>query len=342
MADIARAAGVSPATVDRVLNRRKGVKEGTVARVLREAAALGYLSEREYERLARPRPLNIVFLLPKGTNPYLQLLGRKVRAIADSKLKEDAKIRCFFIDSFNAKALASALRRHSGWADGIAFMAIDHPAVREAVEELAAGGKQTVAVVSDLSSSSRTAYVGLDNQAAGRTAGYLMGRFSRAPGGSVALVAGSRIYRAHAEREIGFLGLLEEMYPELRVVGVREGHDDPDENYRHALAILEQNPDLVGIYNVGGSSYGIGKALQQRKRVPGVIFIGHGLTPDTRALLIDGTMDVVINSDPNAILSTALQVFQKGRSDGPVATPNIAPVTMDIVFRENLPYAPPT
>ena len=225
-------------------------------------------------------------------------------------------------------------------AHGIAFMAVDHPVVGEAVDELAARGKHVVTIVSDLPSSNRIAHVGLDNQAAGRTAGYLMGRFARTRG-SVALVAGSRLYRGHAEREMGFLALLEEQFPELRVVGVREGHDDRDENYRHAVALLAQNADLVGIYNVGGSSDGIARALREKGRAGKVVFIGHGLTSDTRTRLIDGTLDAIINSDPDAVLAGALRIFDRLRAPSPgrgdAALP--PPVTMDVVFRENLPSA---
>ncbi|PRD44942.1 LacI family transcriptional regulator [Phyllobacterium phragmitis] len=337
MTDVAEAARVSLATVDRVLNRRKGVKARTVELVLRTALDLGYLSEAEYGRLSHPRPPNVVFLLPMGGNPYLRLLGDKVRTFAQSKSREEAQVRCFFIESFDAGALAGAIRHHAGWADGIVFMAIDHPLVREAVEEVSAAGKRIVTIVSDLQHSLRDAYVGLDNQAAGRTAGYLLGRFCRAQKGSVALVAGSRNYRAHAEREMGFLGLFEELYPDLQVIGMREGHDDRDENYRHALSLLEQNSDLVGIYNVGGSSDGIGRALQEKGRSGEVIFIGHGLTADTRRLLIAGTMDVVINSDPDMLLGTTLRVF-RDLQRGDILNPAVlSPVKMDIIFRENIP-----
>ena len=41
--DIARAAGVSTATVDRVLNKRPGVRDATVQRVLKAAGELDYL-----------------------------------------------------------------------------------------------------------------------------------------------------------------------------------------------------------------------------------------------------------------------------------------------------------
>jgi len=329
MKDVADAAGVSLATVDRVLNRRKGVKARTVDRVLKAAVALGYVEPEVQEQLGRSRPPNIAFLLPAGTNPYLRLLGEKVRAATESRLRDDAQLRCFFIESFDAAALAQAIRHHAGWADGVAFMAIDHPLVREAVEEVRQAGTRVVTIVSDLSHPSRDAYVGLDNQAAGRTAGLLLGRFCKHRAGSIALVAGSRSYRAHAEREMGFLGLMEEMFPEFRVIGMREGHDDRNENYAHAMELLKQHPDLVGIYNVGGSSDGIARALREKDRAKEIVFIGHGLTADTRRLLIDGSMDVVINSDPDEVIRATLLAMAQGGG--------IPFVKMDVIFRENIP-----
>jgi LacI family transcriptional regulator len=336
MTDVAAAAKVSMATVDRVLNRRKGVKQRTTQRVLKAALELGFLTVEESELIATPRPPNIVFLLPAGANPYLRLLGEKLRVRAAAKGRDAPSIRCIFIESFNARALAAALRHHAAWADGIAFMAIDHPEVREAVEAVTTAGIRVVTIVSDLPHPARMGFVGLDNHSAGRTAAMLLARFSKRTSGSLALVAGSRNYRTHSEREAGFLALLEEMYPDLRVVGVREGHDDAGENYRHAISLLEQHPDLIGIYNVGGSSNGIARALVERNRGSDVLFIGHGLTSDTRKFLIDGTMDAVIDSNPDTILSNAISLLcmpadqlQAGHA-GPA-------LGMDIFFRENLP-----
>lgn len=333
MEDVAARAGVSLATVDRVLNQRKGVRHRTASLVLSAAMEIGYLNEADYKNLASPRPPNIIFLLPNGTNPYLRLLGDKVRLLAENTSRDIGNIRCFFIDSFDPEAFAAALRHHSKWADAIACMALDHPGVREVTAELVHRGKRIVSIVSDFAPAVRTAYVGLDNQAAGRTAAYLLGRFSAGRKGSVAVIAGSRIYRAHTEREMGFQSLMEEMFPQLQPVGVREGHDDRDENYRHALSILDQYPGLVGIYNAGGSTDGIARALRERGRSSDTILIGHGLSPDTRRLLLDGTMDAVVNSEPDALIAAAINACR------PSSSGFIHTIKMDIFFRENLPTA---
>jgi LacI family transcriptional regulator len=228
------------------------------------------------------------------------------------------------------------LRRHGAKSDGIAFMAIDHPLVREAVAALHAKGKSVVTIVSDISNSSRVAYVGLDNRAVGRTAAYLLGRLAGASHGSVALIAASRTYRAHEEREMGFLSLIAESFPHLKVVGLREGHDDRDENYHHTVKLLAAHTDLVGLYNVGGSSDGIARALRERARARRILLIGHGLTPDTRAMLLDDVMDVVITQSPQTIVQNTLQVFTNLRN-GLGALVGLPPLVMEIVVKENLP-----
>ena len=327
VADIARLAGVSTATVDRVLNRRTAVRETTTRRVLDAARALDYLTEHELRRLQVPAPVKLAFLLPRGTNPYLALVNQRARAFVESN-RRDARVKSYFIDGFDPDALSTAMRRLARSADGVIFMAIDHPKVREATEELVAAGKKVITFISDISTSRRHAYVGIDNFSAGRTAALLIGRFSGARPGRVALIAASRIYRAHMEREVGFLGLIAERFPHLAVSATREGHDDRDENYHHTRALLEKRPDICGIYNVGGSSDGIGRALRESGRAQDVIFVGHGLTADTRAMLVEGTMDAVITQNPDLLFEEAVNAVQ-GRGNGAVP--------MQLFISENLP-----
>ena len=336
LADVAARAGVSPATADRALNRRPGVREMTTRRVLQAAADLGYMAEDEVRNTLRPRPMRLVFLLPAGTNPYLALLGETVKRMAADPSDMKATVRCFFIDSFNPKILTEALRRYGDKADGVAFMAIDHPLVRDAVTGLRAKGKHVVTLVSDVSNSGRTAYVGLDNRSVGRTAAYMLGRLLKVESGKVALIAASRTYRAHEEREMGFLGLMEESFPVFRIVGVREGHDNRDENYRHTLTLLSDYPDLVGIYNVGGSSDGVARALRECGREHDVLFIGHGLTSDTRGYLLEDVMDVVITQSPETIVRNTLQIFRNVRN-GEDPLHGVPPLPMEILLKENLP-----
>jgi len=333
--DIAREAGVSSATVDRVLNRRAGVRESTVQRVLKVAGKLDYLPEANLFESLRPKPLRLAFLLPSGTNRYLRMLGDMVNSSDEHLAPFNVRCHNYFIEGFNPEVLAERLLYHGRRSDGVAFMALEHPRVREAVETLADEGIPVVTLVSDLTHSRRAAYVGLDNRAAGRTAGLLVGRFAGGRG-SVALIAGSRSYRGHEEREVGFTSLISEMFPAMRMVGLREGQDEADKNRRETRQLLEQFPDLVGIYNIGGGADGVALALKDAGRDQKVVLVGHGLTPDTRSLLIDGAMDAVLTQPPLSVVMNSVRVFCNLRDKrDPLA--GVEALRISVVFRENLP-----
>ncbi len=328
--DIAQLAGVSTATVDRVLNKRSGVRGPTVQRVMRAAAELGYLPEDlspsgpSGSGAMDAAPMRLSFLLPAGQNRFIRMLGDMVNYGADHWAPFNVRCRTDFIESFNPHELAAALRKHAQRADGIALMALEHPAVREAMNEVVAAGVPVVTLISDLSNSPRAAYLGLDNRAAGRTAGYLIGRFIGQRSAKVALIAGSRSYRAHEEREAGFQHVMAEMFSHLEVLGLREGHDDSHQNHAQTRALLEQHPDLGGIYNIGGASDGVAQALKETGR------------DHKGALLIDGSMDAVITQSPQTTLMNCVRIFTNLR-DRREPLLGVEATRSQVIFRENLP-----
>ncbi|WP_395695042.1 substrate-binding domain-containing protein [Piscinibacter sp.] len=315
---------------------RPGVRDVTVQRVLEAAARLAYLPEDGPFAALAAKPLRLTFLLPAGTNRYLRMLGETVGYMEDQLAPLNVRCRAHTIEGFDPRVLAERLLHHGRRSDGVALMPLEHPLVREAVHTLAEEGVPVVTLVSDLSNSRRAGYVGLDNRAAGRTAALLLGRFIGARAATVGLIAGSRSYRGHEEREMGFLSLVEEMFPQLQVAGLREGQDDAATNERQTLALLEQHPQLAGIYNIGGASDGVARALKLAGREQKVVFIGHGLTPDTRALLIDGTLDAVITQSPQSVVGNAVRIFANLR-DGRDALAGVETLRLSIVLRENLP-----
>jgi LacI family transcriptional regulator len=280
--------------------------------------------------------MDLAFLLPAGSNRYLHMLGDCICYAQESLAPYNVRCRSHTVDSFDPRRVADALLRHGRRAQGLAFMALEHPLVREAVNTLAERGVHVVTLISDLSNSRRAAYVGMDNRAAGRSAGDLIGRLLGARTGRVAMIAGSLSYRGHEEREMGFLHVMQERFPQLTVIGLREGLDDADNNYRQARSLLDANPDLVGLYNIGGASDGVGRALKETGRDQAVVFIGHGLTQDTRALLVDGTLDAVITQHPQTMVANCVRIFSNLR-DGRDVMAGVEPIRISIVMRENLP-----
>ena len=107
--DVARSAGVSLATVDRVINRREGVREKTVARVQAAIASLGYRTDSIATRLAGSQSFRFAFILPTGSNSFILNLTDQVQRTADWLASQRAFIDILHVDVFDPDVLAAAL-----------------------------------------------------------------------------------------------------------------------------------------------------------------------------------------------------------------------------------------
>lgn len=336
--DLAREAGVSSATVDRVLNNRQGVKPRTRDIVLSTARRLGYLSDEQEDVISlRPtaavRPVNLQFLLPAGTNAFIKALQKHIEGQVAGHDALAARVAT--IEGFNPESLARSLDDVPRDIDGIGVVALDHPLVREGIRRLAHRGVRVVTIASDVQNVPRLAYVGIDNRQAGRLAGHVLGRFlGRSTAAKVAFFAGSRAYRGHEEREMGFRSILAEETPEIRMVEMRESMDDRERAHAETLSILDEHPDLAGIYNAGAGNPGIARALVERGLGGKVVLIGHEATDGNKRLLLEGIMDAVIDQNPRVEAREALNVLTKAVRNEPYAL--VAP-RLAIIFRENLP-----
>ena len=135
------------------------------------------------------------------------------------------------------------------------------------IDELMAAGVHVVTLVSDVPSSHRARYVGIDNVAAGRTAGALLGRFIGPRKGKIGLVAGSLALSDHTDRFIGLSRVIASEFPDLEVLRPLEGRDDDATNQRLTERLLAEEPDLVGIYNIGAGTSGIATALAESGQI---------------------------------------------------------------------------
>jgi LacI family transcriptional regulator len=334
--DIARQAGVSTATVDRVLNHRGGVRKPKRDLVLEVARRLNYPLPPHLVPVPGLKHLEFDFLLPMGPNTFMNILSDTAESVEERFEGYVATGRRHQIEGFNPVVLAESLLRIGAQSKGIAFIALEHPLVREAVNTLIERKVPVVTMVSDLSNSRRLGYVGVDNRAAGRTAGHLLGRFIGQREGQVAMIAGSLSYRGHEERELGFRQVLGEDFADLRIVALREGHDDPARNHAATRDLLQQYPDLLGFYNIGAGSRGVVQALEEAGKAKDVVFVGHELTHFTRRFLISGAMDAVINQNARHEVSACLRMLANCHAGVDPAT-NIEPTRIEVFLRENLP-----
>ncbi len=331
--DVADKAGVSVATVDRVLNGRAQVRPLNAKRVEAAIRALNYHPDRLAARLAKGREYRFCFVLPKGDNIFMRGLEQEISNHAQHLESERVNADILYSDVFDPQSLADALQALTGY-DGVAVVALDHAKVREAIAGLSARGMAVVTLVSDVPGSARAHFVGIDNSAAGRTAATLLGRYCGARSGSIGIVAGSLALRDHAERHFGFMQVMQQEFGHLTVLPVREGRDNAGRNQELVTSLLATTPDLIGLYNIGGGPDGILAALQASPR--GVTFVTHELNSVTRKGLIDGNIAAVIAQDAGHEIRSAMRVLMAHCDRAPILAA-MERIAIDIYVRDNLP-----
>jgi LacI family transcriptional regulator len=333
--DVAREAGVSLATADRVVHRRDGVREKTIRRVEAAIAKLGYRPNAAAATLSRNRTWRFAFILPENSNAFMAHLAEQVVRTSEWLAQQNGFIDVMRVDVFDPVKLANALWNLPPVYEGVAVVALDDARVRAAMDDLVGRGVHVVTLVSDAPGSRRTYYVGIDNPAAGRTAASLMGRFLSGRKGSVGVITGSLSLRDHAERHFGFRQVLAAEYPDLTALAPAEGRDDSARNREFTLALLAQHPDLVGLYNAGAGNEGIAAALREAAPQGRAVWIAHELTADTRRLLLEGTIDAIINQDPGHEARSAARILL-ALCTGQLIYPDQERIRIEIFLRDNI------
>ncbi len=336
LSDIAREAGVSLATVDRVLHNRPRVREDTALRVMEAMQRHGIRPHADAAELARRKPRRFVFVMPVGLNLFMQQILDYLGEMSDWMAARRIAIEIVATDVFDPKALANTLETLSPDIDGVGVVAVDHPRVRVAIDDLVGSGKAVVTVVSDVPASQRQFYVGIDNIAAARTAGALVGRLVGRRAGRIAVVAGSANLRDHAERIFGFRQVMSAEFSQLEILPVVEGRDDDERSESLTRLMFSEHEDVIGLYHVGAGTPGVSKALIESGRAGQLVFIGHDLTALTRRLLTRGVMDAVISQSPGREARSAVRVLLALARGEPILSEQ-EKIGIDIIMRDNMP-----
>lgn len=334
--DIARVAGVSLATVDRVLNERPGVRTQTINKVQAAIAELGYVRDTAAANLARRRVYNLLFVLPDTENEFVHALRRQIQEQGEKLANDRTELSLTVAAPFDSQDFAATLDRiDPSDTDGVAVFSPETPSVRDAIKRVRDKGIAVVTLVSDLPTSERDHFVGIDNVSAGRTAAQLMGRFIRRQG-KILFITGSRFARDHLERRQGFDLVMGESFPNLEVVASVEGRDDPDLIYGLLPEVFENHPNICGIYSSAAGNEGLIRFLKDRNAAEDVVVIGHELTPLSQTALHDGYFDAVISQDSGHLVRSCARLL-RATADSVPHNPAQERIRIDIYIKENMP-----
>lgn len=334
--EIADQSGLSPATVDRVLNRRSGVRESTAAQVQRAIAELDRQRD-QVELGGRTFRLDLVMHAPaRFSSAVRAALELELPGLRPAVIRSRFHLREEGAPLELARTLDAIAERGSA---GVLLKAPDDPVIISAVSRLHDRGIPVVTLVTDLPLSRRIGYVGIDNRAAGATAAYLITRMLHDPSASILVTLSSSSFRGEEEREMGFRSIMRTLAPDRTIREVSET-DGLDASMFAAVArALDHDRDIGAVYSIGGGNTAILSAFRQTGRTPAP-FVAHDLDGDNTTLLRRGDITAVLHHDLRADLRQACQLILQAHHALP-GPPISAPSQIQVITPFNQPSSLP-
>jgi len=315
--DIAFQAGLSTATVDRVLNGRAGVRRQTEQRV---KAAIAELEKQQAGAEVAGRKLAIDIVMETPVR-FSDAVRAAFEAEVATLLPTVFRCRFHFAEVMKPAELVQLLDRiRLRGTHGIVLKAPDVPEVVAAVRRADDAGIPVVTLVTDLPNSPRVAYTGADNRAAGETAAYLIGSVFGGTPGHVLVTLSSGRFRGEEEREIGFRRVIREHYPAIGITEISEGHGTDAATGSLAARALASDATIDAVYSIGGGNRAVLAAFEAAGRKLRV-FVAHDLDADNRSLLASGKINFVLHhdlrSDARSAFRAILDRVSKAARGGP-------------------------
>ena len=331
--DLAKAAGVSLATVDRVLNGRSGVRKKTIEAVNQAIEKIGFERNQIAATLARQRAYRFAFALPRSGGEFLDEIVDRLREFERVGRAEMIETEVIRIDERDPHKAARTLGRLSPEdIDGIAIMAPETPQIRDALHRMLERGIQTIPFVAN---QQEDGFVGIDNRAAGATAGRLMGRFLGQAQGSIIALTETTQSRDSLERRLGFDAVFNRDYPNLRVLPTLETHGDPGRTQHVLRNALTAHSDVVGLYLMGAEARTPIEVARHLNATAHLVTIAHERTPSTEAALRRGDIDAVIHQDPGHLVRSAVRIL-RAKCENRNTLASQERIRIEVLIAENL------
>jgi DNA-binding LacI/PurR family transcriptional regulator len=241
LSEVARRAGVTPATVSNVLRNRGRVGEATRARVLEAVEALGYRPHLAARALAEGRGPTIALMVSSIANPFYPEFALAVERAARARgqfliicnTNEDPLVGRAYLDQIAGTLSEGVLVTNANldFADLHRTMARGAPVVLcmwERPDD--PPGLPCVAV---------------DFGLAGRLAAeHLIGLGHR----RIGVIVGSKVSGIHASREAGFIAAAQVAGVEIEASAILHAPDSVKGGYAATRALLAQHADLTAIF----------------------------------------------------------------------------------------------
>ncbi len=289
---IARAAGVSRGTVDRVLNQRPNVSETTRKKVLRAAEQLGYQTKRSKQPSSL---LRVSMLIPPWSDSYFnRRISSGIRSITRQLNDPLFQVKQCLLKNTTSKELIRVIREETAnGTQGFIVRPENIPEVQILLQSITASGIPVVTYDADIPDCGRICFIGQNLHLAGQIAAGLFHKMLQ-PDQHILIVVGNLCLEAHKGRVDGFCMHLETLgfrTDQYQILETAERYDLTEE---FILRELRANPQIRAIYMATQPISACISGIRKAHLPHPIHVICNDLTPAAKKYLEQGRIDFVI------------------------------------------------
>lgn len=326
--DVARRAGVSTGTVDRILHNRGRFSPHTAEKVFAAVKELGYEPNVLARNLSTSRTCSLAVFMPRPEQDsrYWSLPREGMERALGALSPYGVTLKYFLYDRYDRESCRRKAEELAAYpCDGI----VAAPLWREETRALLERKNLPVLFFdSPLEDPHRVAFVGQDSRSGGKLAAKLMNLLAAGRPGDYLIVVPRWGY-SHLEG---------------RIAGFRERagrrtvlfHTDA-ESRRGREAVLNEaiREDLGGIYVADASAHYVAECLS-RRALGDMPLIGFDLVEENRKALADGVIDFILTQQPLEQGYQAVRLMYRRLMLGEDAPDELVLATQ-IITKENIP-----
>lgn len=328
--ELAKRLGVSVCTVNKALSGKPKVSDKTRQRVIAEAERLGYRPNRMAQVLAR-NPIRLAYVHPDHFPSFFGPFGAGVREGVEHLADQRVSTTVHALDPEKWEKLlrvtVEALLREG--LSGLILSPVAGVDYRPVWDQLTEHRVPLVQLGLEVPGSPAALTVRQDTLLSGRMAAELLSHFP----GPAAVMIGDRQTVDHDEKLRGFQA--EATRRGLKVTQVCQHQDDAKLGYQMARRLLQEHPEVRGIYIATDNFSGIFRAIKQHDRVDRLKVVATGVFPEIRQAMDEGLVHFALDQRMAGQGELAVQQLHDLLSHRPLKTNKIL-VPPRIAIRGNI------
>ena len=337
--DIARLAGVSVGTVDRVIHNRGKVSKENLEKIQAVLNEVNYQPNLIARSLASKRHFNIVAITPSfNAGQYWEAVSNGIDAAANEMKQYNTRITKLFFDQYDNSSFDKVVENLlDDKVDGVLIAALFPDSVVKLTEKLNNEAIPYVFVDSDIEGENRLAYFGTDSYDGGKIAAKLLSE--KINSSSDILIAkiinkGKKDSQQGINRWKGFCDFLKKYGFKGNLFQTELSVDE--DNSTVLDDVFKELPKIEGVVMFNSTCYIVGNYLKEKK-LSHIKLVGYDLIEKNTKLLSEGFITALIAQRPESQgYNAAKSIFNCLASGQLPKKINLMPI--DILIKENINY----